>query len=171
MNLLIRIAVFVLIGLSLFVFISITNPYYSVNDLYLLTENCVDIQYEGGYGKYSNQRVYILTDTGKRYYVYDDIWGSLDDSQKDLIGKNITFYASDKGSHWLYDYLLISFGNDGNDYLTSLKSVNKTNIQTQVIVISLYCVIFGLFFIGPEALRESERKKVQQRKRQKDRRR
>ena len=145
-----------------------SNPRYTTDDLYLVSGYCSDVQYERINAKNGSERVFIVMDDGERYYIYDNLWKELDGKQLNIKGDEISFFASDKGKHWVYDHLFISFGSDANDCVDSIKLINKKNIGTQAIVLSLYCVMMCLFYLAPELLREMEKRdRVQKKARRK----
>ena len=162
MKLLMRIVIFLLIGGGLFALLSYSHPHYDTNDLYLVSGKCVEIQdVKVPTGKNTSGYIfYVLMDDGKEYYVPDDIWNSLDVSQKNFVGEDIVFFASDKAKHWVYEHLLISFGDDENNCLSSLKIVNKDNIQTKVVVLTAYIIFFPFIIIAPELLYVMEQREI-----------
>ena len=168
MRLLLRIIIFILIGIIIFLGLTNSNPCYTTDDLYLVSGYCSDIQYERINAKNGSERVYIVTDDGKRYYIYDNLWKRLNEEQQNIKGYEISFWASDKGKHWVYDHLFIAFDSDANDCMDSVKLINKKNIGTQAIALLLYCVMMCVFYLAPELLREMEKRdRVQQKVRHK----
>ena len=164
MRLLLRIMIFVLIGVFIVLVLVHSNPLYTKDDLYLVNGYCSDIQYERINAKNGSERIFIVMDGGERYYIYDNLWKELNGKQLNIIGYEISFWASDKGKHWFYDHLFIAFGSDANDCIDSIKLINKKNIGTQAIVLSLYCVMMCLFYLAPELLREMEKRDCVQKK-------
>lgn len=167
MKLLIRIAVFILVGIGFLALLSYTNPCYTINDLYLVSGHCSDVHLERIYAKNGTERVYIVMDDGEKYYIYDSLWEKLNEEQKNIKGSEISFFASDKGKHWVYDHLFIAFGSDKDDCTDSMKLINKKHIETQVIMLSVYFVGAFFAFIVPEILRELERREKTKKKKDK----
>lgn len=164
MKLLLRIVIFILVGVAIALALIHSNPRYTMDDLYLVSGYCSDIQYERINAKNGSERAFIVINDGKRYYVYDNMWKELNAEQRNIKGSEISFWASDKGKHWVYDHLFIAFGSDANDCVDSIKLINKKNTGTKAIVLSLYCVMMCLFYLAPELLREMEKRERVQRK-------
>lgn len=158
MKLILRIVLVVSIGILIFLGLSRSNPCYTNDDLYLVNGYCSDIQYEDVLAKNGTERVYIVMDDGKRYYIYDSVWKRLDDNQKNMKGREVSFFASDKSKHWLYDHLIISLEADEDACTESIKFINKKHIETRVVILLTYCVVMSLFYLTPEILREIEKR-------------
>lgn len=161
MKLLWRILILILIELSIFALLYRQNPQYNENDIYLVNGTCVDVQVEIGCGKSHIQyRTYLVMENGKRYFVDEYLWKMQNASEKDFVGKNVSFYASNKAKPILghFDYLLISFNDDINDCTTSIELLNRKNIETLVSVLIASSILLSIVIILPELLRIIERR-------------
>ena len=158
MKLILRIIIFILIGFALFTLLCISNPRYTMDDLYLVSGYCSDVHFDFISSKAGSQRVYIVMDDGEAYYIYDYLWKRLDEEQRDMKGKEISFYASDKSKHWSYKHLFVGFGSDKDDCFDSVKSINKSNASTKVILLSLYSIVLFCVYLAPEILYQMEQR-------------
>ena len=169
MKLILRIIIFILIGFALFSLLCISNPRYTMDDLYLVSGYCSDVHFDFISSKAGSQRVYIVMDDGEAYYIYDYLWKRLDEEQRDMKGKEISFYASDKGKHWVFDHLFVGFGSDKDDCLDSVKSINKSHASTKVMLLSMYSIVLFCVYLAPEILYQMEqRDKASKKKNQKN---
>ena len=164
MKLILRIIIFILIGFALFTLLCISNPRYTMDDLYLVSGYCSDVHFDFISSKAGSQRVYIVMDDGEAYYIYDSLWKRLDEEQRDMKGKEISFYASDKSKHWSYEHLFVGFGSDKDDCLDSVKSINKSNASTKVTLLSMYSIVLFFVYLAPEILYEMEKRDRAQQK-------
>lgn len=156
MKLILRIIIFILIGFALFTLLCISNPRYTMDDLYLVSGYCSDVHFDFISSKAGSQRVYIVMDNGEAYYIYDSLWKRLDEEQRDMKGKEISFYASDKSKHWSYEHLFVGFGSDQDDCLDSVKFINKKNVSTKVMLLSVYSIVLFFVYLAPEILYQME---------------
>ena len=169
MKLILRIIIFILIGFALFTLLCISNPRYTMDDLYLVNGYCSDVYFDFISSKAGSQRVYIVMDDGEAYYIYDSLWKRLDEEQRDMKGKEISFYASDKSKHWSYEHLFVGFGSDKDDCLDSVKSINKSNASTKVMLLSLYSIVLFCVYLAPEISYQMEQHdKARKKKNNKD---
>lgn len=158
MKLSLRIIIFVIIGLIIFWGLSLSNPRFTMDDLYIVSGYCSDIQYEDIYAKNGSERVYVVMDNGERYYIYNSLWKGLDAEQKNIKGCEISFFASDKSKHWVYDHLFFALSSDTDDCIESVRFVNKQNITTRAIALLGYCVMMSLYYLAPAILLEMEKR-------------
>ena len=158
MKLLLRIIIFVLLGLALFGLLCITNPRYTMDDLYLVSGYCSDVHFDFISSKAGSQRVYIVMDDGEAYYIYNSLWKKLDEEQQNIKDKEISFYASDKGKHWCCEHLFVGFGSDKDDCLDSVKSINKSHASTKVMLLSMYSIVLFCVYLAPEILYQMEQR-------------
>ena len=156
MKLILRIIIFLLVGTLIFLGLNLSNPRYTMDDLYLVSGYCSDVHFDFISSKAGSQRVYIVMEDGEAYYIYDYLWKRLNEEQRDMKGKEISFYASDKGKHWVFDHLFVGFGSDKDDCLDSVKSINKSNASTKVTLLSLYSIVLFFVYLAPEILYQME---------------
>ena len=164
MKLILRIIIFLLVGTLIFLGLNLSNPRYTMDDLYLVSGYCSDVHFDFISSKAGSQRVYIVMDDGEAYYIYDSLWKRLDEEQRDMKGKEISFYASDKGKHWSCEHLFVGFGSDKDDCLDSVKSINKSNASTKVMLLSLYSIVLFFVYLAPEILYQMEKRDRAQQK-------
>ena len=156
MKLILRIIIFLLVGTLIFLGLNLSNPRYTMDDLYLVSGYCSDVHFDFISSKAGSQRVYFVMEDGEAYYIYDYLWKRLNEEQRDMKGKEISFYASDKGKHWVFDHLFVGFGSDKDDCLDSVKSINKSNASTKVTLLSLYSIVLFFVYLAPEILYQME---------------
>ena len=167
MKLILRIIIFILIGFALFTLLCISNPRYTMDDLYLVSGYCSDVHFDFISSKAGSQRVYIVMDDGEAYYIYDSLWKRLDEEQRDMKGKEISFYASDKSKHWSYEHLFVGLGSDQDDCLDSVKFINKKNVSTKVMLLSVYSIVLFFVYLAPEILYQMEQRDKARKKKNK----
>lgn len=146
-KLIIRIVIFILIGVVVYTFEYMTSPNYSENDIYEINGICVDVYEKGSSGRTSKK--YIAMDNGNVYYIHKYHLNGIIGGIHALEGKELKFWASDKSIWWFQDHTLVAWGETSAIKEETLAKSNRDNRINRISGVVIYIVIGSAFIIPP----------------------
>ena len=157
LNLIIRILIFIMLGIFIYGFSFLLHPNTEETDMYAVKGKCVDIYKETIYvGRISATHEYIVMDENKKYRITQTIDEYLDVPINSLIGKEIVFFASYKSIWSGKNHPIVAWSDTADSKEETLTNYNEFQRDYRILVIVFSLVCIGPVLLIPQILRISE---------------